>query len=217
MQSNTEINHSHILGLLLLTVGLLTPITHAEIINCNPRTLSSSMKKICSTRFDTLRTKLDDKSLAAYLISDAPIRLLQDSQLLWVKQIKQCKKMNCVQQQLEQRLDDLDLYTSLNQSLTQHYLKFEHGQIAAQPVHFKIHQLTKERIKIEGIAYRNPNNRKENQTISFLAYTTPDNKSRITDNEHDCQYEFEFQKTLLNVKTQQKGCERFVGIYRLYD
>ncbi|HHP0792539.1 TPA: A1S_1983 family putative colistin resistance protein, partial [Acinetobacter baumannii] len=26
-----------------------------------------------------------------------------------------------------------------------------------------------------------------------------------------------FQKALLIVKTQQKGCERFTGIYRLYD
>lgn len=217
MRSNTEINHSNILGLLLLTGGLLTSITHAELIDCSQTTNSSSMKKICSTRFATSRTELDNKSLAAYLVSDAPIRLLKDSQLLWMKQIKQCKRMDCVQQQFEQRLNDLDVYTSLNQSLTQHYLKFERGQIATQPVHLKIHQLSKDRIKIEGIAYRNPNNRKESQTISFLAYTTPDNKSQITDNEHDCQYQFEFQKTLLNVKTQQKGCERFVGIYRLYD
>ena len=42
-------------------------------------------------------------------------------------------------------------------------------------------------------------------------------KSEILDNEHNCKYQFNFQKALLNVKTQQKGCERFSGIYRLYD
>ena len=85
------------------------------------------------------------------------------------------------------------------------------------PVHLKIHQLTKDRIKIEGSAYRNPNNRVETQTIPFLAYTTPDAKTEITDNEHDCKYKFQYTKAVLLIKTQQKGCERFSGVYRLYD
>jgi hypothetical protein len=105
----------------------------------------------------------------------------------------------------------------MNQSLTQHFIKYEHGKIAKQPIHLQIHQLSKDRIKVEGIAYRNPNNRKEAQTVSLLAYTTPEKKNEILDNEHDCKYTLNFQKAILSVSTQQKGCERFSGIYRLYD
>ena len=97
------------------------------------------------------------------------------------------------------------------------YLKFENGHFAKQQVHLKVHQLSKDRIKVEGIAYRSPNNRLDTQTVSFLAYTTPEQKSAITDNEHDCQYQFNYSKALLSVKTSQKGCERFAGVYRLYD
>ncbi len=217
MRSNTEIYHGNILGLFILVTGLFTSVAHAKPLDCSQASTSSSLKKVCSERFVVVRSDLSNKILTAYLISDAPTHLLQDSQQLWLQRLQQCKNNPCVQQQFEQRLDDLNVYTSLNQSLTQHYLKFEQGHIAKQPVHLKIHQLSKDRIKIEGIAYRSPNNRKETQTIAFLAYTTPEQKQNITDNEHDCKYQFEFQKALLTIKTQQKGCERFTGFYRLYD
>lgn len=84
-------------------------------------------------------------------------------------------------------------------------------------MHLQVHQLTKDKIKIEGIAYRNPNNKLETQTIPFLAYTTTEKKDEIIDNEHDCKYQFNFNKAILSVKTKQKGCERFVGVYRVYD
>jgi hypothetical protein len=51
----------------------------------------------------------------------------------------------------------------------------------------------------------------------LLAYTTPEKKNQILDNEHDCKYVLNFQKAILSVTTTQKGCERFTGIYRLYD
>ena len=44
-----------------------------------------------------------------------------------------------------------------------------------------------------------------------------DKKNEILDNEHDCKYQLNFQKAILTVTSQQKGCERFVGNYRLYD
>jgi len=50
-----------------------------------------------------------------------------------------------------------------------------------------------------------------------LAYTTTEKKDEIIDNEHDCKYQFNFNKAILSVKTKQKGCERFVGVYRVYD
>ncbi|MEG0346949.1 MAG: hypothetical protein RR605_02765 [Acinetobacter sp.] len=187
----------------------------ADTIDCT--TNSSQLKRICSKQYDEQRSKLNNKFLTAYLVTDAPLQLLHDTQKLWLNQIQQCKSKNCYQQQFDARLDDLNFYTSMNQTLTQHYLKFEQGKLSKQPVHLQIHQLDKDKLKIEGIAYRNPNNRIETQTFSLLAYSTPEQKNQIIDNEKKCQYQFDFQKALLIIKSGQKGCERFTGIYRLYD
>jgi uncharacterized protein len=191
-------------------------MAYAQDFDCTqPDT--ASMKNICADNFAESREKLSNHYITAFLVSDAPIHLLEDTHRLWFKRLQQCKSLDCYKQQFEIRIEDLNFYTSLNQTLTNHYLKFENGQFAHQPVHLQVHQLTKDKIKIEGIAYRNPNNKLETQTIPFLAYTTADQKSDITDNEHDCKYHFDFNKAILSVKTEQKGCERFAGIYRLYD
>lgn len=189
--------------------------TYAESIDCTNNALQ--IKKVCSKQYDEQRLKVNNKFLTAYLVTDAPLQLLHDTQKLWLKQLQQCKSKNCYQQQFDVRLDDLNFYTSMNQTLTQHYLKYEHGQLAAQPIHLQLHQLDKDKLKIEGLAYRNPNNRLETQTLSLLAYSTPEQKNQIIDNEKKCQYQFDFQKALLIIKSEQKGCERFTGIYRLYD
>lgn len=211
MWQNTDNNLIKTLGLLGLLCG--SSIATASMIDCQP----TKRQGMCANALHEVRQKLNTHYLTALLVSDAPIRLLQDSQSLWLQRAKQCKSTRCYSQQIEQRVDDLNLYISLNQTLTQHYLKFEQGQIAAQPVHLKLHQLGKDSIKIEGIAYRNPNNRIESQTVNFLAYTSPQEKTRIVDNEHDCQYAFSYSKAILVVDTQQQGCERFSGVYRLYD
>jgi uncharacterized protein len=191
-------------------------MAYAQDFDCTqPDT--ASMKNICADNFAESREKLSNHYITAFLVSDAPVHLLEDTHRLWFKRLQQCKSLDCYKQQFEIRIEDLNFYTSLNQTLTNHYLKFENGQFAHQPVHLQVHQLTKDKIKIEGVAYRNPNNKLETQTIPFLAYTTADQKSEITDNEHDCKYHLDFNKAILSVKTEQKGCERFAGIYRLYD
>ncbi|WP_407305137.1 hypothetical protein [Acinetobacter sp.] len=216
MLVNTEINLIKTLGTLFSIGCLCSTLAHAQKIDCSsPNT--SSMKYICAENLAELREKLSNHYTTAFLVSDAPVHLLEDTQTLWFKRLQQCKSLHCYKQQFELRIDQLNFYTSLNQSLTSHYLKFENGKIASHPVHLQVHQLTKDRIKIEGIAYRNPNNKLETQSIPFLAYTTPEQKSEITDNEHDCKYQFDFNKAILSVKTDQKGCERFVGVYRIYD
>ncbi|WP_180060130.1 MULTISPECIES: hypothetical protein [unclassified Acinetobacter] len=216
MLLKTEINIIKKFGLVLLIGSSLAMFTHAEKIDCDQAN-TQAKKNYCSDGFEEQREKLDGLFLTAQLITDAPIRLLIDTQKLWYSRVQQCKNLECFKQQFELRHEDLNIYTSMNQSLTQHYLKFENGHFATSPVHLKVHQLGKDSIKIEGIAYRNPNNRVETQTIPFLAYTTPEQKNQITDNEHDCKYQFNYSKALLSVKTEQKGCERFAGIYRLYD
>lgn len=214
MLSNTDMNQLKRLSFAVILSCLCSSHVFAEPIDCSN---SGAELKICSKTFSESRKQLNNKYLSAYLVTDAPLQLLQDTQKLWSKHTQQCKSNSCFQQQFDLRTDDLNFYASLKQTLTQHYLKFENGRLAAQPVHIQVHQLAKDKIKIEGIAYRNPNNRKETQTISLMAYSSPEQKNEILDNEHNCKYQFNFQKALLNVKTQQKGCERFSGIYRLYD
>lgn len=216
MLVNTDINLMKTLGTLFSIGCLCSTMVYAQDIDCTqPDT--ASMKNICADNFAKSREKLSNHYITAFLVSDAPVHLLEDTHRLWFKRLQQCKSPDCYKQQFEIRIEDLNFYTSLNQTLTNHYLKFEKGQFAHQPVHLQVHQLTKDKIKIEGVAYRNPNNKLETQTIPFLAYTTADQKSEIVDNEHDCKYHFDFNKAILSVTTKQKGCERFVGIYRLYD
>lgn len=216
MLLNTEFNQIKTLlsGLFLSCIS--TSAVYALPIDCKHED-SALLKKLCSTPYKELRGQLNESYLTTYLVTDAPVRLVNDTHQLWLNRLSQCKTSDCLKQQFDIRLEDLNFYTSMNQSLTQHFIKYEHGKIAKQPIHLQIHQLSKDRIKVEGIAYRNPNNRKEAQTVSLLAYTTPEKKNEILDNEHDCKYTLNFQKAILSVSTQQKGCERFSGIYRLYD
>ena len=201
----------------LLISGLSINFAHAQPLTCDQNTTHKNLQKICRGEFNNIRDELNERILTASLVTDAPLRLLDDTHELWLNRLDECKKTSCLKQQVEMRMEDLNFYTSMNQTLTQHYLKFEQGKLSKNPIHLKVHQLTKDRIKVEGTAYRNPNGALSTQTIPLLAYTTPEKKSEILDNEHDCKYQLNFQKALLVVKTQQKGCERFTGIYRLYD
>ncbi|TCM61910.1 hypothetical protein EC844_12664 [Acinetobacter calcoaceticus] len=172
---------------------------------------------LCGSALEKNRQTLNEKYLTALLVTDAPIRLIEDTQKLWLNRVLQCKSSGCIKYQIDERLEELNFYTSMNQSLTQHYFKYQNGGIAQPATQIQVHQLGKDRIKIEGLAYLNPNNRNDRQTLSLLAYTSPDKKNEILDNEHQCKYQFNYQKSLLVVKSAQKGCERFIGTYRLYD
>ncbi|EPG37948.1 A1S_1983 family putative colistin resistance protein [Acinetobacter colistiniresistens] len=215
MLFNTVRNQLKKSGYIITLSCFCSTFAYAEAIDCTSNDLNAN--KICSKQYKEQRLKLNTKFLTAYLVTDAPLQLLHDTQSLWLNQVQQCKSKNCYQQQFDARLDDLNFYTSMNQTLTQHYLKYEHGKLAAQPVHLQIHQLDKDKLKIEGTAYRSPNNRLETQTQSLLAYSTPEQRNQIIDNEKKCQYQFDFQKALLIIKSEQKDCSRFTGIYRLYD
>lgn len=217
MRLKTDLNIVKISGLLLGLSCLGTQTTFAKDPICGSSSHTLLNKPICSEQLKNTREKLFEQYFTAYLVTDAPLRLLEDTQKLWQFRLEQCQKLSCFQQQLDSRLDDLNLFISLNQSLTQHYLKYEDGKIARPAVHLKVHQLSKDRIKIEGVAYRSPKNRLETQVIPFLAYTTPEQKTEITNNENDCKYSFHYEKAILSVNSQQASCERFVGIYRLYD
>lgn len=202
----------------ILFLGLCgNSLAQVPSLRCDRMDSANDFSKLCVDTLKDLRQDLNDQLLTTYLVTDAPLRLIDDTHQVWLRQSQQCKNLECFKQQFNVRMEDLNIYTSMNQTLTQHYLKYENGQMAQQAVHLKIHQLSKDRIKVEGLAYRNPNNRVETRAIPLLAYTTPQKKNEIIDNEHDCKYQLNFQKALLQVSSQQSGCERFVGIYRLYD
>lgn len=192
-------------------------ISQAKSLHCEFSDVKNKHPKFCQASLKDARAELIENTLTATLVTDAPLRLLEDTQSFWLNRLSLCKNRNCLQQQFNLRNEDLNIYTSLNQSLTQHFIKFENGTFAERPTHLKIHQLSKDRIKIEGLAYRNPNNSAKTQLIPLLAYTSPEKKHQILDNENDCKYQLNFQKAILIVNTQQKGCERFTGVYRLYD
>jgi uncharacterized protein len=194
----------------------LNPVS-ANDFDCQPQQSSFVMKNICSSAFEESRQHFHNQSLTAFLITDAPIQLLQDTHKTWYQRVKKCKSKDCLVQQFDFRVDQLNFFTSMNQSMTQHYLKYESGQLATSSVHLQIHQLSKNNLKIEGSAYRNPNNKLETQMIPFLAYSTSQDKHQITNNESDCKYDFDFQKSILKISTLDKNCERFSGVYRLYD
>ncbi|QER39754.1 hypothetical protein F2A31_08515 [Acinetobacter suaedae] len=215
MLLNTVRNQLKKTGCVITLSCLCSTFAFAKAIDCSNH--HAELQRICSKQYEEQRFKLNDKFLTAYLVTDAPVQLLHATQEMWLRQLQQCKSKTCYLQQFDARIDDLNFYTSINQTLTQHYLKYEHGDLAKQPVHIQIHQLDKDRLKIEGTAYRSPNNRLETQTMSLLAYSTSDQKNQIIDNEKKCQYQFDFQRALLVVRSEQKGCERFTGIYRLYD
>ena len=203
-----------------ISVGCLylySSATHAFDLNCTSDTSNFVQRKACSSTFDETRQRLIDKLSTAYLISDAPHRLLSTTQDLWLKRLKQCKTTRCIEQQFEQRTSELTIYITLNQSLTQHYLKTEQGLPTEQTVYLQFHQLNKDRIKIEGIAYRNANNSEQNQKIVFNAYTPTTDKENIQNIENDCQYDVSYRKAYIQLNSKEPKCERFVGLYRLYD
>lgn len=202
-------------SLLLLSLSS-SPVIAAPLL-CESEHAAAHASTFCADVLESNRLEMNEKYITAYLVTDAPARLIEDTHHAWLKRSQDCKSQKCILKSFEQRIDRLNVYTSMNQSLTQHYLQYKNGKLAEPAVHIQVHQLSKERIKIEGIAYRNINNRPESQSISLLAYSTPTQKSSIIDNENKCQYQMNFQRALLVIESKQKGCERFTGTYRLYD
>ncbi|WP_227539715.1 hypothetical protein [Acinetobacter sp. MB5] len=175
----------------------------------------------CKTQYKAEVQQINKLYLTSSLITNAPLRLLQDTQNMWRTRLSECKNKSCISQQFDLRSEDLNAYSSLNQSLTQHFIKYHHGQIAQPHTYLQIHQLDQNKIKIEGWVYRNPNASLDKLSFAFLSYLNNAKKTKVTNNETTCQYQFNYQKTLLQVTSTNhvthKNCNRFTGTYRLYD
>ncbi|EPF73366.1 A1S_1983 family putative colistin resistance protein [Acinetobacter rudis] len=192
-------------------------ISHAQAIPCDSTHNIAWKKMLCGTQFKQQRLSLNDKYLTAYQVTDAPTQLLEVTQQLWLKRIQQCKSKRCFEEQIDQRSEELNFYSSMNQSMTQHFIKYNQGKIAIPEVHIMVHQLSEDRIKIEGSAYLNPNNKSQQQQSSLFAYSSPNPKNPILDNDRRCSYQMTFHKALLVIQSKQTECQRFTGHYRRYD
>ncbi|MEB3766307.1 A1S_1983 family putative colistin resistance protein [Acinetobacter sp. MD2] len=205
-------------SLISLSLVLWATPSYAQKLVCP---FKAKPRLLCNAETLKQKQQLNQLLFNTYLSTNAPPRLIIDTQILWQKRIQQCKNKRCIQQQFETRSDDLNSYSSLNQNLTQHFIQYKNGQTADPQVHLQIHQLDQNRIKIEGIAYRNPNNHRNKQSVAFLAYQNQDQKNQVTNNETACQYGFNFQKAILTIRLiknqPHQSCDRFVGNYRLYD
>ncbi len=191
-------------------------ISHAQAIPCENTHQQAWKKMLCGNELKKQRLLLNDKYLTAYLATDAPIQLLEKTQQLWLNRVQQCTTRRCFEQQIDLRSEELNFYTSMNQSMTQHFIKYNRGKIAIPEVHIMVHQLSTDRIKIEGNAYLNPNNKNQQQRM-LLAYSSPDPKKPVLDNDRRCSYQMTFHKALLVVQSKQEECQHFTGHYRRYD
>ena len=164
-----------------------------------------------------LAQEIKEKYLVTQLMSNAPLSLVQHSQQSWEKYVRMCKTKHCIQNQFEQRIDDLGFMTSLNQSFTQHFIRYQGGAHTKQMTTLQLHQMDKNRIKIEGMQYRNPNNSESSRIAYLRSYTTTQFDSKIVDLETRCDYQLARTKYTLKFESADPKCQRFVGVYKLYD
>ena len=155
--------------------------------------------------------------LQAQLMSNAPLKLLLLSQQQWENFVNKCKTKACISQQFEQRVDELVYLTSMNQSLTQHFVRYVNGKVDPQFTSLQIQQLDRNRIKIEATQFRNPNNSDTARYAHLRSYTTADALQEISDLDSRCQYKIERKFSILKLESDEENCKRFTGIYKLYD
>lgn len=155
--------------------------------------------------------------LQAQLMSNAPLKLLLLTQQQWENFVSKCKNKTCIAQQYERRIDELVYLTSMNQSLTQHFVRYVDGKVDPQSTSLQIQQLDRNRIKIEATQFRNPNNSDTARYAHLRSYTTADALQEISDLDSRCQYKIERQFSILKLESDEENCKRFTGIYKLYD
>lgn len=155
--------------------------------------------------------------LQAQLMSNAPLKLLLLSQQQWENFVNKCKNKTCISQQFERRIDELVYLTSMNQSLTQHFVRYVNGKVDPQFTSLQIQQLDRNRIKIEATQFRNPNNSDTARYAHLRSYTTADALQEISDLDSRCQYKIERKFSILKLESDEENCKRFTGIYKLYD
>ncbi|SDC04831.1 A1S_1983 family putative colistin resistance protein [Acinetobacter boissieri] len=172
--------------------------------------------RLCTQNLCQEQNELDKKKLVTLteqtnFVSNAPRSILDMTHHLWQKRMQLCKTKQCLAQQITQRTQELNEFATLNQALTQHFIKYQHGKVAKQQVYLQLHQLEQNKLKIDGYGYSNQ------QQQHFLAYSQNTDLAQITNNEDGCTYAMTLSKGLLNIQSGEKKCRLFAGNYRRYD
>ncbi|WP_456236997.1 A1S_1983 family putative colistin resistance protein [Acinetobacter baretiae] len=173
---------------------------------------SCSAPKLCEA-FKPQKEQLMALFQQTNFVSNAPRSILHITHSLWDKRIHLCKTPSCFTAQFNQRTHELNEFSTLNQTLTQHFIKYQDGKISTQQVYLQIHQLEQNKLKIDGYAYHLPQLTQQH----FLAYSQNSNLTRIINNEDGCAYNIKLYKGLLSLHSDQKTCRIFAGNYRRYD
>lgn len=202
----------------MVCLALLQQHVFAGMPDCEKKLSGAFDQKVCSHQeLKDLNQQIREKYLNAQLMSNAPLKLLETSNRAWEKYVKSCKSVQCIHREFEQRIDDLTFFTTINQSLTQHYIRYKSAAIDSQMTHIQLQQLDKNRIKIEGIQYRSPNNSEATRIAYLRSYSSPDHLTDITDLENKCIYSLIRTDHTLEFQSEDPKCQRFVGLYKLYD
>lgn len=201
----------------LLFCSVMAP-AYAALPDCDNKNLKAFESKICKNeKLKELNLQLKEKYLSAQLMSNASLGLLDQSQNDWYRYLQKCKNSTCIQEQFEQRLDDLTFIMNMNQSLTQHFIRYypkvQYNQLAT----IQLQQLDKNKIKIEANQYRHPHNSRDKRVAYLRSYTSSDLKGEIVDLETKCTYQLQRHGHVLKFSSQDTQCQRFVGTYKLYD
>ncbi len=70
----------------------ISSFSYAQGIDCRS-TPNKKLAQVCTENFSELREKLSDQHLTAYLMSDAPICLLEDTEELWIQTLTAMQKL----------------------------------------------------------------------------------------------------------------------------
>lgn len=197
---------------------LISKSAIAQLPDCQHISQHGFDQKVCGNHdLKQLNIKVKETFLNAQLMSNAPLYLLKNSQQGWSDYIKQCKNIQCLEKQFKKRIEDLTFLTTMNQSLTQNYIRYKDSAMDQPMTQLQLHQLDKNRIKIEAVQYRNPNNSESNQIVYLRSYTSPDRLNHIADLENKCTYQVERNAHNLYFNSKEGKCQRFTGLYKLYD
>ena len=109
MLSKTDINLLKYLGSAFVLGCIYSSSVFAQGLNCTNNN-DPALKTICSAKFSKELNLFNESTLTTNLVTDAPLRLIQDTEKLWLQQLKQCKSFNCYKQQFDSRIEQLNFY-----------------------------------------------------------------------------------------------------------
>lgn len=210
-------NSNLIKNTLFITLAIVPTITFAYTIAPEKICDTHTRALFCKDNYKTQRDQVSNLLDTTQQTTNAPLHLINETQNLWLHRIYKCKADKCIQNELSSRIDELNTYSSLNQSLTQHFFKYTQGKVATPNTYLQIHQLDQKRIKVEGLSYTHKHHEKGQHFLIAYSNNTTKESIQLKNTDDQCIYELKQSKALLTLKSDQPTCQHFSGVYRLYD